>query len=208
MPDLILASGSPRRRELLSCIGVDFGVQPVEVEEVFGNARDPQILARRLAREKAEAARLAAAMPPILAADTIVWLDGEAFGKPSDAQSARQMLRALRGRVHQVVTGIAVIPAGKRNALVRTPVTEVQMREYTDEEIEESIWRGDPFDKAGGYGIQDTVFQPVQQYLGCYCNVVGLSLWATIELMHKVGLSPAHPAQTFPQCEHCPLRPR
>jgi MAF protein len=147
-------------------------------------------------------------MPPILAADTVVWLDGEAFGKPGDAQRARQMLRALRGRVHRVVTGIAVIPEGKRNALVRTPVTEVKMREYTDDEIEESIRRGDPFDKAGGYGIQDTAFQPVQQYLGCYCNVIGLSLWATIELMQKAGLSATHPAQILPQCEHCPLRPR
>ena len=192
----------------MSRIGVDFRVQPVEVAEAFGNARDPQILARRLAREKAKAARLAAAMPPILAADTVVWLHGEAFGKPRDAQSARQMLRALRGRVHRVVTGIAVIPEGKRNALVCTPVTEVQMREYADKEIEESIRRGDPFDKAGGYGIQDTVFQPVQQYVGCYCNVIGLSLWATIELMHKVGLRLDKPAQIFPQCEHCPLRPR
>jgi septum formation protein len=93
LADLILASGSPRRRELLSRIGVDFRVQPVEVAEAFGNARDPQILARRLAREKAEAARLAAAMPPILAADTVVWLDGEAFGKPRDAQRTEMLRR-------------------------------------------------------------------------------------------------------------------
>ncbi len=207
-PRLVLASASPRRRELLALLNVDFDVTPVEVDESFGPAaRDPRILARRLAREKAEAARFVVPDSPVLAADTIVWLDGRAFGKPSDADEAREMLRSLRGRTHRVVTAVALIPGRHRSALVREPVTEVEMRDYSDAEIEQSVRRGDPFDKAGGYGIQDEGLKPVAAYSGCYCNVVGLSLWATLELMRKAGILPAGTTRFLPQCQQCPERP-
>ena len=110
---------------------------------------------------KAEAARLRDGDgPPIIAADTVVALDGRLLGKPRDAAEAREMLTILRGREHHVVTAVAVMPEGKRSSLVRNPITRVTMRAYSDAEIESSIARGDPFDKAGGYAIQDEALPP------------------------------------------------
>ena len=205
---LVLASASPRRRELLSRLVVDFTVLPVDVVEDVTGGRDPQIVARRIAREKAEAARLLDLSSAILTADTVVWHDGRAFGKPSDAEEARCMLTGLRAQTHTVVTAVGLMPAGKRSALIRHPVTRVSMRDYSDAEIEASILRGDPFDKAGGYAIQDSVLAPVESFEGCYCNVVGLSLLATIELLQKAGVEMSAVPDLLPQCAKCPLGSR
>jgi MAF protein len=203
---LILASASPRRKELLERLGVRFEVRPVEIAEDAGSSRDPQIVARRLARAKAEAARLADEHAPILAADTVVALGGRIFGKPGGAGEAREMLRTLRGRTHDVVTAVAVLPLGRRSVIARHPLTEVTMREYDGNEIEASVASGDPLDKAGAYGIQDRVLNPVERYRGCYCNVVGLSLWATIEALRKAGEEISVGSVDFlPQCAACPL---
>jgi septum formation protein len=204
---LILASASPRRRELLARLGFPFDVRPIDVHEDPGRSTNPQIVAARIARTKAEAARLRDAEPLILAADTVVAQDEYILGKPDDAREAREMLTRLRGREHQVVTALAVMPAGMRSPLVRHPATRVTMRDYSDVEIEQSIARGDPFDKAGGYSIQDETFRPVTSYNGCYCNVVGLPLWSTIELLRRSGtdVSPKLD-QVLPQCATCPLR--
>ncbi len=209
MPDLILASASPRRRELFSRLGLPFKVHPVEVDEGTTARGDPQIVARRLARTKAETARLRDPEAVIVAADTVVALDTILLGKPADAEDARRMLCALRGRAHDVVSAVAVMRAGGRAALLRHPLTRVMMRDFEDDEIEASIARGDPFDKAGGYAIQDDVFRPVEGYEGCYCNVVGLSLWATIEVLRKADVDVSHVAvaDLLPQCAACPLRP-
>ena len=209
MSDLILASSSPRRSELFSRLGLAFEVRPVEVDEGTTARGDPQIVARHLARVKAEAARLQDPEAVIVAADTVVALDAILLGKPADAEDARGMLRALRGREHDVVSAVAVMRAGGRAALLRHPLTRVMMRDYSDEEIGASISRGDPFDKAGAYAIQDELFQPVASYEGCYCNVVGLSLWATLELLRKadVDVSRVTAADLLPQCATCPLRP-
>lgn len=203
---LVLASASPRRHELLSRLGVPFGVSPTDIEEDVRESR-PELAARRLARAKAEAARLLEPKPAIIAADTIVWHDGEALGKPRDAAEARDMLRQLRGDSHEVVTAVALLPAGDTSALVRHAITRVRMREYADEEIEASIARGDPFDKAGAYAIQDPLFEPVESYEGCYCNVVGLPLWSTIELLRRAGFELTHVKESdlLPQCAGCPL---
>jgi MAF protein len=145
--------------------------------------------------------------PAIVAADTVVALDGAMLGKPGSPGEARDMLSRLRGREHQVVSAVAVMAPGKRSPLVRNPVTRVRMRDYTDADIEESIARGDPFDKAGGYAIQDETFHPVESYDGCYCNVVGLPLWSTIELLRRsdVPITPdLH--RLLPECATCPLR--
>ncbi|HEY5640197.1 MAG TPA: nucleoside triphosphate pyrophosphatase, partial [Dehalococcoidia bacterium] len=155
MGRLILASASPRRKDLLGRLGVRFDLRPVEIAEDPGSSSDPQIVARRLARAKAEAARLADEHAPILAGDTVVALGGRIFGKPADAGQAREMLRTLRGRTHDVVTAVAVVPLGRRSVIARHPVTKVTMREYGDGEIEASISRGDPLDKAGAFGIPD-----------------------------------------------------
>jgi MAF protein len=204
----VLASASPRRRELLGRLGMPFEVRPVDIVEEIGGGSRPDIAARRLARDKAEAARLVDPESTILAADTIVVVDGRMLGKPGDAAEARHMLAALRGRRHEVVTGVAVLPERRAGALIRHVETSVQIREIDDGEIEASIARGDPFDKAGAYAIQDSVLAPVESYEGCYCNVVGLPLWPTIEMLRKLGEDLRVEAGTLlPQCGSCPLRP-
>jgi len=202
---LVLASASPRRRELLALLGLEFEVRPVDVEEVFRGSR-PELDARRLAREKAEAVRLLEPRAPVLAADTIVVLDGVALGKPRDADEARAMLLALRGRTHDVITAVALLPRGERAVLARQPLTRVTMRSYTDDEIAASIARGDPFDKAGAYAIQDESFRPSKSFDGCYCNVVGLPLWSVIEMLRKSGVASPATDRLLPQCAACPLK--
>ncbi len=206
MARLILASASPRRKELLGRLGVRFDVRPVDIAEDAGPSGDPQIVAGRLARAKAEAARLAGEGALILAADTVVAFRGRIFGKPGDAGEAREMLRTLRGRRHEVVSALVVAPPGGRSLITRRPLTQVTMREYGDDEIEASIVRGYPLDKAGAYGIQDELLRPVERYEGCYCNVIGLSLWAAIEALRKAGEDVLVESVDFlPQCATCPL---
>lgn len=202
----MLASASPRRRQLLARLKVPFDVRPVDILEEPGRSVNPQIVARRLAREKAEAARLTDEHAPILAADTVVACDGRLLAKPGDAREAREILTFLRNRTHDVVTAVAFVPRDKRAPLVRHPVTKVTMRDYSDAEIAESIKLGTPFDKAGGYAIQDEDFSSVTSYDGCYCNVIGLSLWSTIELMRKSGWEvDLRAAEFLPQCASCPF---
>ena len=205
---LVLASASPRRAELLARLGVPFVIKPVDIEEDAGRNPNPQVIASRLARMKAEAARLLDQESPLIAADTVVWVDGELLGKPREPDQAREMLQELRSREHIVVTGIAVMRAGGRASLVRQPLARVTLRDYSEAEIEASIKRGDPFDKAGGYAIQDGGLRPVASYDGCYCNVVGLSLWATIELLRKADICKSpDTSRLLPQCADCPLMP-
>lgn len=205
MTRFVLASASPRRRELLSLLGVEFEVRPVDIDESFGRTRDPLIVARRLAREKAEAARLADERSAIITADTIVFFDGQMLGKPADAEEARQMLRMLRGKTHEVVTGVALMPENRRAVMARQPLTRVTMRDYSDADIESSIVRGEPFDKAGGYAIQDEALRPIARYEGCYCNVMGLPLWPLIDLMRKAGTPiVVKLEQLLAQCGSCP----
>lgn len=204
--NLVLASASPRRRELLSHLGIRFTVRPVEIaEDIVAGVRG-DILARRLAREKGEAARLRYPDADIIAADTVVVLDGAVLGKPADSDQAWKMLDALRDRWHDVISAVAYLPKGELSPLIRQPVTSVRMRPYADAEIEASIARGDPFDKAGAYAIQDAAFSPVAEYEGCYCNVVGLSLWATIEVIRKARAAiDVRVEELLPQCASCPM---
>jgi len=205
---LILASASPRRWELFARLKLPFNVKPIEVHERAPARGNPEIIARRLARTKAVAARLVDRDALIVAADTVVAVEGSILGKPVDAKDAHWMLKLLRAREHEVVSAVAVMPGG-RSPLMRHPVTRVVMRDFAAGEIEASIARGDPFDKAGAYAIQDEAFRPVERYDGCYCNVVGLSLWATIELLRKVDVDVSAGAESdlLPQCALCPLRP-
>jgi MAF protein len=203
---LTLASASPRRRELLSRLDIEFDVRPVGIDESPGRSKNPEAIARRLARSKAEAARLVDEESPILAADTIVWFENDSLGKPNDADEAREMLGRMRGKEHIVISAVAFMPARKRSALIRHPLTRVRMREYSDEDIEASIAAGTPFDKAGGYAIQDREFGAVSAYRGCYCNVIGLSLYATMEVLRKGGMK-VGPAALLPECRECPLIP-
>lgn len=184
----VLASNSPRRRELLGLGGVPFNVQPTEVDERVRDNETPEDYVLRLAAEKAKVA--GAKFGPealVLAADTTVVHEGRILGKPANANEARAMLKSLRGRSHLVFTGLALLINGRM--VTDLAMTEVPMRAYSDAEIEAYIASRDPFDKAGGYAIQHAGFHPVDVLAGCYANVVGLPLCHLLRNLAKWGLS-------------------
>jgi septum formation protein len=172
---LILASLSPRRRELLSEHGVEFEVVPSHVPETPLAGESPRQFARRAAQEKAS--EVARRYPGrfVLGADTVVVLDGAIFGKPTDRDDARRMLRSLSGRRHAVLTAVALLhPTGRVEEVIVE--TEVEFRVLADEEIEEYIEKGEPFDKAGAYAIQGWAGKFVRAVRGSYSNVIGLPI--------------------------------
>ena len=173
MPELILASQSPRRRELLTVAGIHFSVRAKPVEEVRGANEDPVTYVRRLARAKAEAAWERPG-EIVLGADTTVAIDDQVLEKPMDAADARTMLRLLSGRDHTVITGICLLHDG--GAIVDHSSTQVRFASLTDSEIEDYVASGEPMDKAGAYAIQGLASKFVQRVDGCYFNVMGLPL--------------------------------
>ncbi len=175
MTNFILASNSPRRKELLALFGWPFEVLPADIDESRQAGEHPEDYVRRLACEKAQAVA-AQREGLILAADTIVADGEELLGKPGDEADARRMLTQLRGRTHQVYTGLALIETegGKRDS--RVCRTDVPMRDYGAAEVEAYIRTGDPLDKAGAYAIQHSGFHPVDGLTGCYASVMGLPL--------------------------------
>ena len=190
-PRLLLASNSPRRRQLLSLTGWDFAVRPAEIDETPRAGEAPRDYVLRLAQEKARAAaHLAEAGQVILAADTTVADGLTILGKPAAPAEAFEMLAALRGRDHLTHTAMAVYdPAGDRLS-AELCTTRVWMRAYTDEEIEAYIASGDPFDKAGAYAIQNAAFHPVERTEGCYGCVMGLALCQAVRMLRAFGLEP------------------
>ncbi len=190
-PLLVLASNSPRRRELLALGGWMFHTSPAEVDESQRPGEAPGNYVLRLAESKA---RICAASAheglTILAADTAV-VDGKAIlGKPSDIAEAVEMLRLLRGRTHQVYTGIAVMRMSDGNLGTDLCVTDVPMRAYGDEEMDAYVATGDPLDKAGAYAIQHPKFHPVEKLTGCYASVMGLPLCHLTRTLRPLGISP------------------
>ena len=173
---LILASASPRRRELLAQAGFTFEVRPADVDESVRPGEDPTAYVTRLAREKAQAMFNAAGDPAavVLGADTTVTLDGHILGKPEDAADAARMLRLLSGRVHQVVTGVAVVTTQGVEAAAE--VTAVSFAAMSEADITAYVATGEPMDKAGAYGIQGMAAKWIPRVEGCYFNVVGLPL--------------------------------
>lgn len=195
---LILASASPRRRELLPRLGLPFEVRPSEVPEALPPGVEPADLAEALARAKARhvAARVAAEGGPaavVLAADTLVVLDGRPLGKPASREEARAMLRALRGRAHDVVTGVAVVESEGPRERTAAVTSRVVMRAYGDADLEAYVATGEPDDKAGGYAVQGLGGRLVARVEGCYTNVVGLPLTTTARLLRAFGLAPVDP---------------
>ncbi len=175
MRKLILASNSPRRSELLGLLGWPFTVSPANIDEDQHPGEPPVVYVRRMAHEKAaEAAENAPGL--VIAADTIVVDEGVLLGKPADPAEARQMLHQLRGRTHQVYTGIAILDPHTGQLFEAVCCTDVPMRDYADAEIEAYIASGDPFDKAGAYGIQNTEFHPAEGLQGCFASVMGFPL--------------------------------
>jgi septum formation protein len=169
---LILASASPRRRELLTQAGIPFTVQPADIDETHRPGESPIAFTQRLAREKAEAVFATHPTATVLGADTIVVCDQQILGKPADKKDATRMLRLLSGRDHQVITGIALVSqSGTQTRAVSTTVT---MKPISEEEIAAYIATGEPMDKAGAYAIQSGAAAFIPQIDGDYTNVVGL----------------------------------
>lgn len=174
MRRLVLASASPRRRELLSQAGFQFEVRPAHVNEDVDPNEDPIAYVVRLAREKAQVVydQLADPEATVLGADTTVTLDGHILAKPEDASDAARMLRMLSGRTHRVTTGVAITTAVGTE--VAAEVTGVQFLTLNQEEIAAYVATGEPMDKAGAYGIQGYAAKWIPRIEGCYFNVVGL----------------------------------
>lgn len=186
---LLLASRSPRRADLLRTLGIAFAVIDVDIDETPWARETPGAYVRRLARMKAEAghASLTTRSLPVLAADTTVVLDGSILGKPRDTHDARSMLRRLSGRVHEVLTGVALIDrSGAIEDIVVT--THVSVRVMNPRSIDAYVASGEPADKAGAYGIQGLGGALVDRIDGSYSNVVGLPLVETLDLLDAAGV--------------------
>jgi septum formation protein len=185
---VVLASQSPRRRDLLTLVGVAHEVRPADVDERVRPGEAPDAYVRRLAGEKARAVADALGDPgaAVVAADTTVVVDGEILGKPADAAEARAMVRRLAGRAHEVFTGMAVVRGPRlADAVERVGVT---FRPLGDDEIAAYVATGEPMDKAGAYGIQGFGATIVERVDGDYFAVMGLSLRRTVALLGEVGV--------------------
>jgi septum formation protein len=181
---LILASASPRRQELLRAAGLEIEVRPSSVEEVVRPGESPEDFARRAAADKALA--VAATAPPdalVLGADTMVVAGEEILGKPVDPGDAARMLRILSGATHRVITGACLVSAPDRIEAVRAETTLVTFRRLDEEEIAAYVASGEPFDKAGAYGIQGLASKFVTRIEGCYFNVVGLPVAVVYDML-------------------------
>ncbi|GAB4250558.1 MAG: Maf family nucleotide pyrophosphatase [Acidobacteriota bacterium] len=185
---LILASTSPRRRSLLGKLLDDFAVVAPEVRE-DGAIGDPAEVAERLAREKAVAVAVRYPGHFVLAADTLIDLDGDLLGKPAGAEDALAMLSRLAGRSHRVVTGVAVAKNFESDRILRsgTVASEVVMRSLPQEELQAYVATGEPLDKAGAYAIQGAGSRLVAGFSGCYYNIVGLPLCECVRLLRAAG---------------------
>lgn len=191
---LILASASPRRRELLAQAGYSFTVHPAHLPEDPFPGEDPIAYVTRLAREKAQSvlARLSSnvSAPPqvaVLGADTTVTLDNQILAKPADPADAVRMLRLLSGRTHHVITGVAVVTDA--SAQVAAEVTAVRFLTLSDQEIEAYVATGEPLDKAGAYAIQGRAARWIPRIEGCYFNVVGLPLALVTALLEPLEIA-------------------
>jgi MAF protein len=189
-PSIVLASNSLRRRELLKLGGWKFRTRPADVDESQQPGEAPGAYVLRLAESKARAcAKSARAEEIILAADTAVIHGGAILGKPKEAAEAVEMLKDLRGRTHQVYTGLAVLRQSDGSMVTDLCITDVPMRAYRDDEIEAYVATGDPFDKAGAYAIQSAGFHPVKDMRGCYASVMGLPLCHLTRSLLKLDLA-------------------
>jgi nucleoside triphosphate pyrophosphatase len=186
-PVLCLASISPRRRELLSQIGVSHIIVAADIDEAVLPGEGPQTYVTRLAREKAQAVKRSGQDLPVLAADTTVVLDGKVFGKPRDREDAIRMLSSLSGRTHQVLTAVAL--AGSRGVAQRMSESAVRFRAISREESVAYWETGEPRDKAGGYAIQGLGAVFIESLHGSYSGVMGLPLFETGELLRAAGIA-------------------
>ena len=186
---LVLASASPRRRELLQNAGIPFIIQASKIPELPREGEAPQACAERLAREKALDVFRQRPQDFVLGADTIVIADGQILGKPRDAADAARMLRLLSGRTHQVTTGVCLVGPDRkgRSSLqeTRSETTRVTMSKLMDDDIESYVATGEPLDKAGAYAIQGIASRWISRIEGDYFNVVGLPVSLVYRMLRE-----------------------
>jgi septum formation protein len=183
IPMLVLASASPRRQELLRSAGISFEVQPADIPENALPGEAAKDCAERLARDKA---LLVARQRPhdfVLGADTVVVVDGQLLGKPTDAADAARMLRLLSGREHQVITGVCLVVSGQPT--VASETTVVTVSEITEKDIADYVASGEPMDKAGAYAIQGLASRWIPRIEGDYSNVVGLPVALVLRMLRE-----------------------
>ncbi len=204
---LVLASASPRRRALMAAFREPVRTVAPEEEEERRNSETPDEFVVRLSASKAREVSRQAGGALVIGADTAVVVDGDVMGKPRDRDEAARMLQRLRGRAHRVITGVTVVDGRSGGARSAWRATEVLMRGYADDEVSAYVDTGSPFDKAGGYAVQDPVFAPAESVNGCYLNVVGLPLCDTLTLLAGMGAeAELDPGWTPPaDCVECPL---
>jgi septum formation protein len=185
-PRIVLASGSPRRRQLLDMIGIAHEVAAADIDESIRPGEAPPAYAERVAREKGDALGTRAPGAVIVSADTIVVVDGEVLGKPVDAGDAERMLRRLSGRGHLVYTAVSV----RRGGHIESGVEQVSVtfRELSDADVARYVATGEPMDKAGAYGIQGFGATIVRRIEGDYFAVMGLALGLLVRLLARVGI--------------------
>jgi 23S rRNA (uracil1939-C5)-methyltransferase len=186
-PRLTLASASPRRRELMDILGLEFTVTPADMLEEPIPGESPVDMVRRLSLEKAQAVAANMESGLVVGADSTVVFEGQAVGKPVDDDDARRMLRQLSGTTHHVSTGITVIDAASGKTLSDAMTSQITLRELSEQEIEASIASGVPRDKAGAYAVQDTELRPASDWEGCYNNIVGLPVCRLLEMLQELG---------------------
>lgn len=182
---LILASASPRRQELLRNAGIAFEVQPADISEEPRHGESGKECAERLAREKALAIARQRPQDCVLGADTVVVVDGQLLGKPSDPQDAIRMLGLLSGREHQVITGVCLVAGGKPS--VASETTRVFVNKIDDQEIADYVASGEPMDKAGAYAIQGIASRWIPRIEGDYSNVVGLPVALVFRMLREIS---------------------
>jgi 23S rRNA (uracil1939-C5)-methyltransferase len=186
-PRLTLASASPRRRELMDILGLQFAITPADLAEEPILGESPVDMVRRLSAEKALAVAADMESGLVIGADSTVVFEGQAVGKPLDDDDARRMLQQLSGTTHHVSTGITVVDAASGKTLSDAMTSQITLRELSEQEIEASIASGVPGDKAGAYAVQDTELRPASDWEGCYNNIVGLPVCRLLEMLQELG---------------------
>jgi septum formation protein len=184
---IVLASGSPRRRELLHMIGLSFEVAVPSIDETLRPDADPSSFVMNLAMKKALSVAENFPSALLIGADTVVVLDGRVLGKPEDPGDAERMLRALSGRTHTVYTGVALLDAGSGLKSTAFEMSLVTMKELTDTEIRSYVRTGEPMDKAGSYGIQGVGGIFITNIKGCFFNVMGLPVGRLYDMLKEFG---------------------
>ena len=199
---LVLASASPRRRELMTAMGLTFDVLPADVPEDPLPGETPQGMVERLSRDKAMKVAASQQQGFVIGADSTVVHLGDSLGKPVDDDEARAMLRRLGGTTHHVCTGLTVVDAATGRHLTGSMTSQITLRDFTDDEIEASIATGTPRDKAGAYAVQDTELRPASGWDGCYHNIVGLPTCRLLLMLAELGWTPPE-SWTLPETAAC-----